>query len=455
MAEHGSKGEQARLPAPTSLALDTPPRPHQLTERPTIQAMRDHAARLNARTANRTGLPDRLKQGMEAVSGLSLDDVRVHRNSEKPAQLDAHAYAQGGDIHLAPGQDHHLPHEAWHVVQQKQGRVRPTMLAHGAAVNDDPGLEREADAMGARALRQSDTATAVAPPLQRAAAGDVAQCILIKVTTRRLMTARVVDQIEFADRVPTTASGGQGDHTVAEALIELTLQKHCRGKTHVEVAKSLPQLLFHLDESVSAKYLGGDKKFHVINLEGILALIHDYGQQATSGAEGEDLNEMLSHILEMFLRVWNKRAGSAYLRSEGKTTGGSGGADEKKAKQELTDLSGRTDLDEDQDDEGAGWKLTAARALTKFIDFRPSTDINEAARHLATAVNLTVESLEYGDMHYEHIATMAVQIYAQMNKLTKEAETVLDEKTLFLLNGETYSDFEDDEAEADAQKMTV
>ncbi|MEM7041075.1 MAG: DUF4157 domain-containing protein [Bacteroidota bacterium] len=36
----------------------------------------------------------------------------------------AHAYDQGTDIHIGPGQEKHLPHEAWHVVQQKQGRVR-------------------------------------------------------------------------------------------------------------------------------------------------------------------------------------------------------------------------------------------------------------------------------------------------------------------------------------------
>lgn len=59
---------------------------------------------------------------------------------------------KGSDIHLVPGQDQHLPHEAWHLVQQAQGRVRPTLqLNGGVAVNDDPGLEREADQMGARA----------------------------------------------------------------------------------------------------------------------------------------------------------------------------------------------------------------------------------------------------------------------------------------------------------------
>jgi len=102
---------------------------------------------------NNTGLPDQLKSGIESLSGLSMDHVRVHYNSEKPAQLNALAYAQGSDINLAPGQERHLPHEAWHVVQQAQGRVKPTLqMAGGLAVNDDAGLEREADVMGVRAL---------------------------------------------------------------------------------------------------------------------------------------------------------------------------------------------------------------------------------------------------------------------------------------------------------------
>jgi hypothetical protein len=103
-------------------------------------------------SALRTGLPDTLRSGVESLSGLSLDDVKVHYNSSKPAQLQASAYAQGPDIHLAPGQEKHLPHETWHVVQQKQGRVRPTGQLQSIGVNDDASLEREADAMGARAL---------------------------------------------------------------------------------------------------------------------------------------------------------------------------------------------------------------------------------------------------------------------------------------------------------------
>lgn len=117
-----------------------------LNAAPTVQ-------RLATMAPNRTGLPDTLKAGVEAMSGMSLDHVRVHRNSARPAQLNAHAYAQGSDIHLAPGQERHLPHEAWHVVQQAQGRVKPTMQMKGAVpVNDEEHLEHEADVMGAKAL---------------------------------------------------------------------------------------------------------------------------------------------------------------------------------------------------------------------------------------------------------------------------------------------------------------
>lgn len=100
------------------------------------------------RKKNETGLPDDLKSGLESASGFTMDDVRVHYNSEKPAKMQAYAYTQGTNIHVAPGQERYLPHEAWHVVQQKQGRVQPTMSLSGIAVNDNPGLEQEADTMG-------------------------------------------------------------------------------------------------------------------------------------------------------------------------------------------------------------------------------------------------------------------------------------------------------------------
>ena len=99
-----------------------------------------------------TGLPEPLKAGIENLSGISMDHINVHYGSSQPAQLQAHAFAQGNDIHLAPGQEKYLPHEAWHVVQQQQGRVQPTVQTkRGVNINDDAKLEHEADVMGAKA----------------------------------------------------------------------------------------------------------------------------------------------------------------------------------------------------------------------------------------------------------------------------------------------------------------
>ena len=100
---------------------------------------------------NKTGMSDHLQKGIEDFSDFSMDDVRVHYNSDKPATVQALAYTQGTDIHVAPGQERHLPHEAWHVAQQMEGRVEPTTEVGGMPVNDNADLEREADVMGAKA----------------------------------------------------------------------------------------------------------------------------------------------------------------------------------------------------------------------------------------------------------------------------------------------------------------
>jgi hypothetical protein len=114
------------------------------------------AAQLEQKSAakpNDTSLPDGLKSGIESLSGISMGNVKVHYHSSQPAQLNALAYAQGSDIYVAPGQEQHLPHEAWHVVQRAQGRVKPTLQAKGVTINDDTALEHEADVMGAKALQ--------------------------------------------------------------------------------------------------------------------------------------------------------------------------------------------------------------------------------------------------------------------------------------------------------------
>ncbi|MFC5743216.1 DUF4157 domain-containing protein [Dyella tabacisoli] len=139
-------------------------------------------------------LPDGLRSGVESLSGVDMSGVRVHYASPWPAQLNALAYAQGGDIHLARGEEKHLPHEAWHVVQQRMGRVKPTMQAKGVSINDDPALEREADAMGTRALQLKTDGQANRAPASFGSGQNVVQRYLI------------VNGFDFTDDVKTNGT---------------------------------------------------------------------------------------------------------------------------------------------------------------------------------------------------------------------------------------------------------
>ena len=136
------------------------------------------AQRAEAPRPNNTGMPDNLKAGIENLSGFSMDNVRVHYNSSKPATVQALAYTQGTDIHVAPGQEKCLPHEAWHVAQQMAGRVSPTTNINGKPVNDNAALEHEADVMGEKAV-QCKNACVKNTNCSRMGSG-VTQCLAIQ-----------------------------------------------------------------------------------------------------------------------------------------------------------------------------------------------------------------------------------------------------------------------------------
>lgn len=118
-----------------------------------VDGANGHSQEKNAGGEQKGGLPKALRMGIESLSGLDMSGVRVHYNSSKPAKLGAHAYAQGLDIYLGAGQEQHLPHEAWHVVQQRKGRVKANAEVGGEAINNDRSLEKEADQMGAKAMQ--------------------------------------------------------------------------------------------------------------------------------------------------------------------------------------------------------------------------------------------------------------------------------------------------------------
>lgn len=99
-------------------------------------------------------LPEPWKTCAEAVSQLNLDDVRVYYDSPRPLEYGALAYARKNEIHMGPGAAAHVPHELWHIVQQRQGRV----AAQGTnpPANEDRALEAEANAFE-KGLLRSDT----------------------------------------------------------------------------------------------------------------------------------------------------------------------------------------------------------------------------------------------------------------------------------------------------------
>jgi hypothetical protein len=86
--------------------------------------------------------------------------VRIHETG-RASDLGALAFAQGTDLHFAPGryQEHTqsgqalIGHELAHVVQQSAGRVSAPAQAKGARVVADPVLEAEADRAGDAAAR--------------------------------------------------------------------------------------------------------------------------------------------------------------------------------------------------------------------------------------------------------------------------------------------------------------
>ncbi|UGQ48185.1 eCIS core domain-containing protein [Massilia endophytica] len=159
-----------------------------------------------------SGIPAGLRRGIHQLSGIDLGGARVHRNSPAPGRIGAHAFAQSGQIHLGPGQERHLPHEAWHLVQQAQGRVRQTMQAKGMAVNDDSTLEREADNMGARADALGRSSAAQLPSgAPAAAAAPVAQAYWMRLQEKPewINNARKVDAILVPEAPGTEGQSGQ------------------------------------------------------------------------------------------------------------------------------------------------------------------------------------------------------------------------------------------------------
>ena len=179
-------------------------------------------------TPNMTGIPTQMKLDFERRSGLSFDDVRVHYNSDKPAKVGALAYTQGTQVHVGPGQEKHLRHELGHVVQQKQGIVRPTTWINGLPVNDSPVLEHNPDTSFASSYVSKHYSQQICGIMPIQCAINVGLQILpsstisknYKKESLQITSIRLADRSATGLTNPETGHGTQGDHTVADVLFK-------------------------------------------------------------------------------------------------------------------------------------------------------------------------------------------------------------------------------------------
>ncbi len=111
----------------------------------------------NAQNSKSDSGAGNIVQKMEsAFGGHDFSSVKIHADSAEAPKVGAKAFTRGKDIHFAPGQYNPesskglelLGHELTHVVQQDQGRVKPTGNVNGQPLNDDKSLEGEADSLG-------------------------------------------------------------------------------------------------------------------------------------------------------------------------------------------------------------------------------------------------------------------------------------------------------------------
>jgi len=248
---------------------------------------------------NNTGLPSELKTGVEQLSGVSMDDVKVNYNSNKPAQLSAHAYAQGSNIHVASGQEKHVPHEAWHVAQQKKGRVEPTKQLMGSIpVNDDKKLESEADVMGARALQTGRSST------------NPIQAKVDKISGQRGGTFQLVQKLNLEGTQSMTSKfkglfSVFGDTETTHTKLKKEVEKFNAAKTDAEQEKLKPEIIRlgneWLDKNASKKDDKSEdrnEKTKRISIEKILKMLEPAPSAEPAPPQAVEDEEATSEALE-------------------------------------------------------------------------------------------------------------------------------------------------------------
>jgi hypothetical protein len=167
------------------------------------------------KSSSSSGMPDETLNKMSSSFGTDFSDVNIHSDSKSATDAGALAYTQGNDIHFAPGQydpssqsgQELLGHELTHVQQQREGRVQANNEVNGMPLNDDKGLEAEADEGGRMAVQRA-TATDSVP--------NTEQTIASKLPIQRTLNADQLNRtlnILHGQSAVTASRGGAGETT--------------------------------------------------------------------------------------------------------------------------------------------------------------------------------------------------------------------------------------------------
>lgn len=262
------------------------------------QAMLAHLGQHSEPAATGESLPNAIMQRFERKSGVPLDDVRVHYNSDKPDKFDAEAYARGNEIFIGPGNERDLEHEVGHVVQQKMGQVRPTGIEHGFAVNRSPALEHGAD-VGA------------IPQAVGAAAAPVVQCRRKNPFTNSKFKGASINNKGGSETVGSLYFGGSSSDEYSKGEWEEmtnTIDEYLRAKENLEEAENY---VHELEEKVCAFLINAKSggRIRIAHDHGPKISSHDHILRINVGGEGNE-----GRLLEIFGDIFTDEEGGQRMK---------------------------------------------------------------------------------------------------------------------------------------------
>ena len=184
---------------------------------------------IQRKTPTSGGMPVDLLINMSQSLGADFSEVNIHRDSQSATDAGALAYTQGNDVHFAPGQydpesasgQELIGHELTHVIQQREGRVRANNEVNGMPLNDDKGLEKEADEGGMKVTQLKSNPYVT---IQRSLFGDEEHQIETKSGDpdhHFLINNPTFDQDRMRDELPGTRILNAGNPLLTDAMLTL------------------------------------------------------------------------------------------------------------------------------------------------------------------------------------------------------------------------------------------